>query len=45
MRVIPLRFRRDDLVQKLALAVLLACLDIGLGHGDGLAKRAPLVGR
>ena len=44
VRVIPLRFGRDDLIQKFALAVLLARLYIGLGHGDGLAKRAPSLG-
>lgn len=40
--VIPLGLGGDDLVQQLALAVLLTCLDIGLGDGDGLAERAPV---
>jgi len=44
VRVIPFRFRCDNLIQKFALAVLLACLDVGLAHRDGLAKRASSLG-
>ncbi len=40
VRVVPLGLCRDDGVEELALAVLLAGLHVGLGHGDGLAERS-----
>src|SRR6516162_10323250 len=36
-RVLQLGFRRHDLVEQLAVAVLCARFGVGLGHGDGLA--------
>src|SRR3984957_10435796 len=43
--VIPLGFRGNDLIEKLALAVLLARLHVGLCHGDGFAEGAAVLGR
>ena len=42
--VVTLGFCRHDVVEKLAVAVLLAGFDIGLGHGDRLAKGTPALG-
>src|SRR6516162_8267177 len=44
VRVIPLWFRRDDVIQQFALPVLLTRFGVGLGHGDGLAKRTSSLG-
>jgi hypothetical protein len=34
------RFSRGNLIEKYALAVLFAYLDVRLGRGDGLAKQS-----
>ena len=39
MRVITFWFRCDNLIEKLALPMLLAGFGIGLGHSDGLSHR------
>src|SRR5438093_750717 len=43
-RVVAFRLRRDDLVQKLALAMLPARLDVSLPHRDRLADRSAALG-
>ena len=44
-RVVTLGFGRDDLVEQLALAVLLARLDVGPGDRERLANRPLPAGR
>src|SRR5207247_9852408 len=43
-RVVDLGLRRDDLVEQLALAVLLARLDVRLGDRERLAARSSALG-
>ena len=44
-RVVELRFRGNDLVEQLALTVLLARLHVRLRHRDGFAERPAALGR